>query len=412
MSASNSGNSRGYGPSRWQRLYFDGDERKFEQWLVKFLGYMRLQGLKDVIDPPTTTAGTPRTTVTVDNNDAPTTVADTAAATTDDDRNAQAFAELIQFLDDRSLSLVMRDALDNGREALKILKEHYQGTGKPRVLSLYTELTSLSKGASEELTDYILRAEKYASDLKTANQTVDDSLLIAMVLKGLPVQYKPFEVVITQNVTDELTFHDFKVALRSFEDTEKARTSEKGDSLMLHNNGGITCFKCKELGHKANVCPKHTGNSKKSGKKRWCIHCKTNTHYTKYCRKNPGGGNNGGSQNDGGSGSSHSFVMMMRDIRPLTNNMDKSFLVDSGSTAHTVNSDEHFVEYDEEFSPQQHAVTLADGTTQTGLALKKGTIEVMFRDKSGKLVLGRLEGVLFIPSYPQNLFSVQKSSRK
>ena len=230
-----------------------------------------------------------------------------------------------------------------------------------------------------------------------------------MVLKGLPVQYKPFEVVITQNVTDELTFHDFKVALRSFEDTEKARTSEKGDSLMLNNNGGITCFKCKELGHKANVCPKHTGNSKKSGKKRWCIHCKTNTHYTKYCRKNPGGGNNGGSQNDGGSGSSHSFVMMMRDIRSLTNNMDKSFLVDSGSTAHTVNSDEHFVEYDEEFSPQQHAVTLADGTTQTGLALKKGTIEVMFRDKSGKMVLGRLEGVLFIPSYPQNLFSVRKA---
>ena len=185
---------------------------------------MRLQGLKDVIDPLPTSAATAAaapSTASTSNADtgAPNTTNDTgdpdtaentgnvttastitATPTNDSEKNAQAFAELIQFLDDRSLSLVMRDALDKGREALLILKQHYQGSSKPRVLSLYTELTSLTKGVSEEITDYILRAEKYASDLKTAKQTVDDSLLIAMVLKGLPVQYKPFEVVITQHV--------------------------------------------------------------------------------------------------------------------------------------------------------------------------------------------------------------------
>ena len=36
-------------------------------------------------------------------------------------KNAEAFAELIQFLDERSLALVMRDARDKGREAFKIL---------------------------------------------------------------------------------------------------------------------------------------------------------------------------------------------------------------------------------------------------------------------------------------------------
>jgi len=30
---------------------FNGDEMKYEQWEVKFLGYMRLQKLKDVILP-------------------------------------------------------------------------------------------------------------------------------------------------------------------------------------------------------------------------------------------------------------------------------------------------------------------------------------------------------------------------
>ena len=61
----------------------------------------------------------------------------------DASKNEEAFAELIQFLDDKSLSLVMRDAVDDGRKALEILREHYAGTGKPRVISLYTELTSL-----------------------------------------------------------------------------------------------------------------------------------------------------------------------------------------------------------------------------------------------------------------------------
>jgi hypothetical protein len=58
-------------------------------------------------------------------------------------KNMNAFAELIQFLDDRSLSLVIRDAANDGRKALGILREHYLSKGKPRVISLYTELTSL-----------------------------------------------------------------------------------------------------------------------------------------------------------------------------------------------------------------------------------------------------------------------------
>ena len=40
----------GYGPR--YRLAFDGDESKYELWEVKFLGYMRLQKLYDVIVAP------------------------------------------------------------------------------------------------------------------------------------------------------------------------------------------------------------------------------------------------------------------------------------------------------------------------------------------------------------------------
>ena len=184
---------------------FDGDERKYEQWEVKFFGYMTLQKLKDTI-----------------------------LAANDDDvyqgKNELAFAELIQFLDDKSLSLVMRDARDDDRKALQILRAHYAGSGKPRIISLYTELTSLVKQSHESVTDYIIRAETAAAALNSVDETVSDSLLIAMVLKGLPESYKPFVVVITLS-DKQYTFTELKVALRSFEDTERARITSD-DSVV------------------------------------------------------------------------------------------------------------------------------------------------------------------------------------
>ena len=76
----------GCGPSS-SRLMFDGDERKYELWEVKFLGYLRLKKLSDTI-------------LTAVNPDAEDEVIRADAA-----KNADAFAELIQVLDDRSLSL-------------------------------------------------------------------------------------------------------------------------------------------------------------------------------------------------------------------------------------------------------------------------------------------------------------------
>jgi hypothetical protein len=38
--------------------------------------------------------------------------------------NATAFAELIQFLDNKSLSLIIPDAKDDGKKSLQILRHH------------------------------------------------------------------------------------------------------------------------------------------------------------------------------------------------------------------------------------------------------------------------------------------------
>ena len=184
--------SKGYGPShsqgRWNGLCFDGDDSRYEQWEVKMLAYLRLRKLKRIV---------------------------LGECSYDAAKNEEAFAEIVQFLDDRSLSLIMRDAKDDGRKALQILREHFAGSGKPRIISLYTVLTSLQKSPEETVTDYVIKAENAANALKNAGELVSDGLLVAMVMKGLTRNYKAFVVVMTQ--TDKvLTFSVFKTSLRSY----------------------------------------------------------------------------------------------------------------------------------------------------------------------------------------------------
>ena len=53
---------------------------------------------------------------------------DKEALAEDEEKNGEAYAELVQCLDNKSLSLVMRDAKRDGRKALNILREHYERT--------------------------------------------------------------------------------------------------------------------------------------------------------------------------------------------------------------------------------------------------------------------------------------------
>ena len=147
-----SNESKGYGPprGRWDGLIYDGDEERYEQWEVKLLAYIRLRKLKKV--------------VLVENGDPA--------------KNEEAFSEIVQFLNDRSLSLIMRDAKDDGYKALNILREHYAGRGEPRIISLYTVLTSLQKSNGESITDYVIKAENAANALKNAGEIVSDGLLV------------------------------------------------------------------------------------------------------------------------------------------------------------------------------------------------------------------------------------------
>lgn len=58
----------------------------------------------------------------------------------DELKNGEAYAELVQCFDNKSLSLIMRDAECDRGKALELLREHSAGKDKLHVASLYCEL--------------------------------------------------------------------------------------------------------------------------------------------------------------------------------------------------------------------------------------------------------------------------------
>lgn len=61
-----------------------------------------------------------------------------------EEKNRRVYGELVQVLDDRSLLLLIRDAKNDGQKAIEFLRDHSLGESMPRILSLYTQLTSLT----------------------------------------------------------------------------------------------------------------------------------------------------------------------------------------------------------------------------------------------------------------------------
>ena len=86
-------------------------------------------------------------------------------------------------------------------------------------------------------------------------------------------------------------------------------------------------------------------------------------------------------------------------------------LVDTGATAHILNEKSKFLKFDDNFKPENHYIELADGSRACGIVSAKGRAKVL-HDLEGVPHELFLEDALYIPSYKQNIFSVQAAVNK
>ena len=107
-----------------------------------------------------------------------------------------------------------------------------------------------------------------------------------MVLRGFPVSYNSFIVVITQS-TKDYSFMEFKSAIRNLSENEKSSSSTASSSNHVSNRDNVMkyttmqsskrvvqCYGCKKEGHYGRSCPNM-----------YCSFCKINGHTVDKCRK-------------------------------------------------------------------------------------------------------------------------------
>ena len=141
-------------------LQFSGEEDDFPYWTEKFEGYMHTKKLRGQL------LGTDAS---------------------NDDEKYNIWAQLVQCLDKRSIMMLKSECKGNGPEAWKRLTAHFSSSGTLRVMNLLEQLTSLSLKPTEEMTDYLIRAETLSSSLEVAGEKISEKLLVSVVLKGFPI---------------------------------------------------------------------------------------------------------------------------------------------------------------------------------------------------------------------------------
>ena len=91
--------------------------------------------------------------------------------------------------------------------------------------------------------------------------------------------------------------------------------------------------------------------------------------------------------------------------------MCKWLLVDCGATTHIVH-DSKFTRFNQQFNPEHYYIELADGSRSNNVALKRGDANVELCDGHGNVQTALLKNALYVPSYKQDIFSVQAATSR
>ena len=184
----------------------------------------------------------------------------------------------------------MREAADNGRKALIILHGHNAGKRKPRVISLYTQITPLKKDTNKSVTDYVMRTETILTVLRNAGQTVDDVLFIVMILyKWKERLIEALGTLFHQHKSQQQGVDVLGIQNRTPASRKRKNTVTTSWSYLPHfqiknesrdKTRDVSCFTCCEKGHLSKISSNNNYNKRRKPRHRYC---KSTAHKRDFC---------------------------------------------------------------------------------------------------------------------------------
>ncbi|PWA65463.1 zinc finger, CCHC-type [Artemisia annua] len=162
-------------------------------------------------------------------------------------------------------------------EALKVRHVGVERVKEARVQTLESDFESLKMGANEPLDVYAGKISEIASQASNLGHTLDEKRQVRKLLGSVPAKFIQIVAAIEQFADlNKMSFQEAVGRLKAFEEPTKKEIKEEdgpkdfgrgqgrgrgsgrsqGDGRAQRDKSNVKCFKCNELGHFSNECPK------------------------------------------------------------------------------------------------------------------------------------------------------------
>ena len=191
----------------------------------------------------------------------------------DIEENTQVYDELILCLDHESIKAICHTAVNDGKEAYKILKEKYLGDKNQRVTNAINAISNIVIKPNDCIETAITKVEGQKKILDQ-RKLCDEIVLVGLFVQALPPAYHTFKVIISHGGYPP--WAKFKSELRNFISNSFNTVETSKSSVMTLNANQPTIIQ-RNRNRKAEYI---------RNKIKFCSICNKSSHYKSECWHN------------------------------------------------------------------------------------------------------------------------------